>query len=92
VHGPVVPNVFQEYRKYGWSPILATTAPSEIPAESLGVINDVINTYGDWSAAQLEQLSHEEDPWLKTRGNLPAHVGCNWEISHKAMMDYFSRV
>jgi uncharacterized phage-associated protein len=71
VHGPVVPSAFQEYRKYGWSPIPAGTAPAEMPAESVGVIGEVIQVYGDWSAAQLEQLSHEESPWRDTRGSLP---------------------
>src|SRR3990167_5226316 len=59
-HGPVVPEVFREYRDYGWN-ALPVPAENEVPkfdAEVEDVLNQVFDTYGDLPAKTLEHMSH----------------------------------
>jgi uncharacterized phage-associated protein len=89
VHGPVVPNVFREYREFKWSPLTAQCAdrPS---TDVFQHAKKVIDAYGDFDASQLERMTHREDPWLEARAGLPDDVGSTREISWEAMRKYFS--
>jgi uncharacterized phage-associated protein len=89
VHGPVVPNVFQEYRQFRWSPITAEVKSPDLPAQSGEIVDAVLQEYWGFSAAQLEQLSHNEDPWKIARGGLPPDFPCTREITHVSMRKYF---
>lgn len=89
VHGPVVPSVFREYREYQWSPIAKSGEAPQLPARTTDVINSVVAAYGNFSAAQLEQLSHQETPWLRTRGDLPPDCSSSREITHDRMAGFF---
>lgn len=92
VHGPVVPVVFREYRDFRWSPVIEDPGMPTFPSKVTEVLDSVVEGYGKLSAAQLEALSHKEDPWLKARGGLPPNVPCACEISHESMIEYFSRL
>jgi uncharacterized phage-associated protein len=66
-HGPVVPDVYHEYKARGSSSIeLAPDDPFEWAdvdddtAEFLGMI---WNTYGGFSAGRLRSMTHDEPPW-----------------------------
>jgi uncharacterized phage-associated protein len=91
IHGPVVPRVFREYRHYGWSPI-TQSLNAVLPAQSADLVRSVIVIYGGFSAAQLEQLSHSEDPWILTRGSLAPDCPSEREIGHAEMQKYFSHL
>lgn len=92
VHGPVVPSVFREYRQYQWSPIAKSGEVPRFSAHTTKLIESVIAAYGSFSAAQLEQLSHQETPWLGTRGDLPPNCSSSREISHKHMAAFFGNL
>jgi len=89
VHGPVVPTVFQIYKAYRWSPIMAEVSysPDQEVAEH---IDDVIEGYGHFSAGDLERLTHSEDPWKEARGNLAPDVACNRVITDESMKRFYS--
>lgn len=95
VHGPVCPELYQDYKRYGWN---------EIPAKSAEFINDIDNvevfnfvaevygSYGHLNANELEYLTHIEDPWKEARGNLSELEPCNEEISDQTIIKYYRRV
>ena len=93
IHGPVVPSVFQEYRQFRWSPIVIDTGKAiRLPASSAALVDAVLVAYGDFTATQLEQLSHGEDPWKFARQGIAADCPCTREITHASMREYFAHL
>ena len=67
-HGPVIPNLYQQYKTFGNKPI---PAPDNLnlglfSAEVRGVLNSVIQRYGGLSAQALRNQTHKESPWKNT--------------------------
>ena len=90
VHGPVIPVLYQKYKSYGWQKIPQVHFDdTQIPENSLDVLNAVYNTYSDFSGEQLEALTHNEAPWLRARGNLKPFEVCTNPISLKDMRDFY---
>jgi uncharacterized phage-associated protein len=68
--GPVVENVYQEYRDYG-SASLPSDEPTEhiennLSEEQREVIRTVNDTYKGFSAIALMEKTHSESPWRET--------------------------
>ncbi|MGN7401919.1 Panacea domain-containing protein [Cytobacillus praedii] len=89
-HGPVVPELYNEYREFGYF-----TIPSEkfsnkqngkniFSRAELKVLDQVWNVYGEFDGKFLEELTHQEDPWLDTRRND--------EIQRNSMQSYFRKL
>ena len=65
-HGPVVPDMYHEYKKYGsglitkheYSPI------EKFNENQLELLNEVWSVFGQFSAWKLRDMSHNEKPWL----------------------------
>ncbi|HFR4168437.1 TPA: Panacea domain-containing protein [Bacillus cereus] len=92
VHGPVSPDLYSEYRHYGYQSIYGNIlGESQFNEQTLGVLNAVWITYGDKDAKELEKLTHSEEPWKLARGNMPATMYGNNEISVEGMANYYSR-
>ena len=85
-HGPVVPTAFDIFSKHGGSPI----PPPEIDVttnlteEQCELLNEVWNTYGQFSAWKLRNMTHEEPPWKDAY-----QPGLNAQITVEAMTRYF---
>lgn len=66
-HGPVLREVWTEYRKYGSAQIPVTgTAPTYQP-DTACALADALTVYGLLSPWSLRQESHLEGPWIETR-------------------------
>jgi uncharacterized phage-associated protein len=65
-YGPVVPETYHEYKKYGAGPITESEYnPSEkFNEEQLELLNEVWSVFGQFSAWKLRDMSHNEKPWL----------------------------
>jgi uncharacterized phage-associated protein len=60
-HGPVEPEIYKEYKKYGRKPI-----KGEIGAESIDLLIDfILDSYSVYSAIELSKTTHMESPWKK---------------------------
>ncbi len=55
-----------------------------------GVIDDVINFYGDKDPQWLIDLTHSEDPWIAARKGLSSNERGNREITLDSMQVYYS--
>ena len=69
-HGPVVEHLYHEYKSYGDSPVpqptnLDMTLYSE---EAADFLDKVYQLYGEISAWELRNRTHEESPWINTQG------------------------
>ncbi len=65
-HGPVVPDVYHEYKKYGRGPIteLEYDPTPKLDEDQTELLNEVWSVLGQFSAWKLRDMSHNEKPWL----------------------------
>lgn len=89
VHGPVIPSLYEKYRSFGWRPIL-TDVPTPNFSESLQkFLQEVTEVYFSCDAFELEQMTHQEKPWLTARGELSKDAPSRAIISKSSMRDYY---
>lgn len=53
-------------------------------------IHKVLEFYGKYTAQQLIDINHQEQPWIEARGKLKAMEKCNEIITTSAMCEYYS--
>jgi len=65
-HGPVVPDMYHEYKRYNAGPIteLEYNPVNKFNEEQLELLNEVWSVFGQFSAWKLRDMSHNEKPWL----------------------------
>ncbi len=90
MHGPVVPEVYEEYSKYGYQEIPKPNECPIIAKEYEEVLEEVMKTYGIYQAKYLEMLTHSEQPWIEAREDLPLEARCDKPISIKTMKSYYT--
>jgi uncharacterized phage-associated protein len=81
-HGPVVREVWEEYRHHGGGGIPPPDDAPEFEGESRSVLCDVWRVYGQFSAWRLREMTHDTPPW--------ANTARNEEIPLNAMREYFA--
>ena len=82
-HGPVVPTLYREYQSYGARPI---PPPDDLnlklyDRETIVLLDKVYQLYGQESAWELRNKSHEEAPWINTPDGCP--------ITHIELRSFF---
>ena len=89
IHGPVVSHIFGEFKINRWNPITVKgcKAADDDLTEFLG---QVISAYGKFTATQLEQLTHQELPWIEARAGLPPDEPSRNVISTETMKTFYS--
>lgn len=94
VHGPVYREIYNRYSSYRFDP---TESNEEFDVSVFtngekGIIDSVIQHFCCYSGKILEEFTHAELPWLKTRGDLSAGAHANDLISKEVIGDYFTAV
>ena len=92
VHGPVCPDLYRFYRNYGWEDIPAAEKAPEFPSDVEDLLNQVWNTYGSFTADQLEQLTHIEAPWQKAREGMDIDEPSNKKIDERIVFEFYSKM
>lgn len=92
VHGPVVPELYQKYKDFGWHdiPKVENFDESIFESEVIDVLNQVWVAYGKLTGNQLEMISHQEKPWIEARKGIPAYMASSTSISDKEMFVYYN--
>lgn len=82
-YGPVVPDVYQEYKSHGRDPLPdAKDFSDEILGEDTRVlVDEVYSVFGKYTATALANATHQELPWI--------HTERNEVIEHDLMKSYF---
>jgi uncharacterized phage-associated protein len=91
-YGPVVRTVYDEYKSFGHSPIVA-----EVKEKDLSFLNDktvkfldrFLSDFMDYSAYSLVDMIHKEDPWKDAfdKNNEQSHE----KISPESMYAFYSK-
>ena len=92
IHGPVCPALWSVYHKYKWNEIPKVDKSFDFTSKVIKILNAVYDNYHEMSGADLEALTHTEDPWINARGDLAPYESCTNVISKEAMTEYYSRI
>ncbi|MDW3932938.1 hypothetical protein BUZ77_12310 [Staphylococcus saprophyticus] len=94
VHGPVSPELYQEYKNYGWNVIEepAVNIEYNFSDKEKEILDSVLETYGHLSGNELEAITHEETPWLNQRKDLEETEASNNIIKFEDMQNYYSSI
>lgn len=90
VHGPVVNSIYQEYRDYKFNEVPKQEIDeNEFDEDTLDVLNQVWDVYGQYNANELESITHQEEPWISARGGLsPLENGYD-SIDDRIIFEYY---
>lgn len=89
-HGPANPEIYDEYKEYGYSAI--DFPKGEVPTLDDGLIDflySIWNTFGIFDGKYLEKLTHTEKPWIEARGDCKEGESCSNVISKETMKTFF---
>lgn len=94
VHGPVYKDIYYRYRDYRFDPITQNNSFDEsvLSTQEKAIFDSVINNLCCFSGKILEFFTHNETPWLSTRGNLSVSAPSERIISQESIGEYFSAV
>ena len=92
VHGPVVPKVYQKYKKYRWQPIGSQPNNVSLSPQTKRFMQELLEVFLPIDAFQLERMTHREPPWIEARGSLEPDAICHNEISQERMQSYFTEL
>ncbi len=104
VHGPVVPELYQDLKKFGYNDIQIINDENDssderiqeiakennLNEDQIELIYSVLNKYGNLSSFELEMLTHSEQPWIEARKGFPPHERCTNIISKDRMKEFYS--
>ena len=85
--GPVVPEVYREYKIYGSANIPASKKKSIMPISTNDIsrIDGIVDECSEYSASQLVEITHHQKPWIN------AYVpGKNREITKASIYEFFA--
>ncbi|EAF2349116.1 DUF4065 domain-containing protein [Listeria monocytogenes] len=94
VHGPVIPEIYQEYKEYGYTNIPKCESEINIDNKDIeSILNQVMSVYGKFDGNELESITHQEEPWISARIGYGPLDTCNKVIDDVIMYNtYIERV
>ncbi len=90
-HGPVVRQVFNEFKSSGWEPLNVSRKSVDFDEDVLDVLEQVLEAYGNVSAKTLEHMTHQDQPWKEARGSLSPEARCSNIMSKEKIREYFMK-
>ncbi|MCY9289773.1 DUF4065 domain-containing protein [Bacillus haynesii] len=91
-HGPVVPDVYREFKKYKYNEIdknKENTDFNNLSTEEQLFLDSVWEELKKFSGKDLEEETHHHTPWKDKRDGLPEFVSTNDEITVKEICNWF---
>lgn len=89
VHGPVVPSVYHEYKAFSFTPIPEVFQLDEFSKEELTILNYVTENYSKYDGKYLEEMTHNQEPWLFARRGLDPDERNDKTITKQSIANYF---
>ena len=95
VHGPVIPDLYHEYKEFGASPIVKEIDIEGLKArlgdDVVSYLDEVAGVYMPYGGYHLEMMTHKEDPWIEARGGCQDDEICAEIISKEKMRTYYGQ-
>lgn len=89
-HGPVLPVVYRKFSEFGFQSLPSSECDDVITGDVEDILIEVKRVYGELSAKKLEELTHQENPWIQARNGLPLEVSCSNVISKDSILGFYS--
>lgn len=93
IHGPANRELYTKYRSFGYGVITQVDEDFNVGVfykEEIETMNVVWDAYGRYTGKYLEQLTHQEKPWIAARGNCSNGDYCEVAITLESMKEYYS--
>lgn len=90
VHGPVCPELYHKYK--GTLYISSITTKPTIDDNIKYYLDLIYSTYGNMTGDELEELTHSEMPWKKSRAGLEYNEISNKIINMEDMRIYYKNI
>lgn len=88
--GPVVRELYEKHKGLKYINDQKIGDGSNLSMEQKACVNWAIEKYGKIDGDTLSHITHIEDPWKKAREGLSAKSRSAREITHKALLKYYS--
>jgi len=92
VHGPVVPPLYRRFKAYGWQPIAHKPQVPALAPDTEKHLVEVFSVYGQYTAWDLERMTHQEEPWKVARQGLEPDEEGHHEISQETMRHFYRKL
>jgi uncharacterized phage-associated protein len=83
-YGPVIPNVYQEYKKNSNDPIIIPKDETSLLEEDKDNLKKIWDLFGKYSTTKLVNITHSHNPWIE------ANKSKSKEITQKSIRDYYT--
>jgi len=94
VHGPVSRRLWERYREHGFDALPIPTNSKDwatvFSAEQLSTLHEIWDAYGRYDAKYLEELTHQEQPWMEAREQVAVGAPSTAIISRESMVRYYA--
>lgn len=87
--GSVIPGLFEEYKKFGWKPILKEVDRPDFPQKLDNFLEEIARDYLICDNFELEVMVHRESPWLEARKGLRMDEHGDTIISKESIKKYY---
>ncbi len=72
-HGPVSTTIYAIYKGSGYRPLrIHSSTVMNVTVEDNAILSEIYNKYKSYTTDQLENLSHQQIPWINSR------IGLGW--------------
>ena len=98
VHGPVYNSVYNLFKEFKYNPIdddrfmILKNRFEELTEQERNVIQLVLNSFGNYSGKVLEEITHQEDPWINSRNGYSFLEPSNNLIEKNQIQLYFKKI
>lgn len=92
IHGPVVRSLYHRFKEYRWNPILAEVDSPQLSDEQTEHLTEIYDIFGKFSGYELEQMTHDELPWVEARGTCAPDEACENIINKEIMRDFYTKI
>lgn len=89
VHGPVARDLYVRFADYKWQPISEKIECPQLDTSVVEHLKEIYQVFGGYTAYELEQLTHQEEPWIEARGDLPEHEICRTALDKKLTAEFY---
>lgn len=98
VHGPVCRQLYDRFKAsknlysfIGTDDILNRNVADILAKEDKEFVSYILENYARYSGSQLEQMTHNEQPWIEARRGLAPMEHCENEITNASMEVYYAK-
>lgn len=91
IHGPVFKSIYDKYKSYAWNEVPKNEDEIHFENDEVqSLLDNVWNVYKDYSADELEYMTHHELPWINARKGKSAIEASNEKINKKDIFTYYN--